>query len=212
MSSMASQISGLSTVCSAACSGADQRKHQSSASLAFVSGIHRWPVDSPHRASNTENDSVWWSLHGDRISTYRSPINHGNTGEWSWDIQSVHSDSRLKTQNILNSLSMASLTPIPHNSYGIKPTTAPLGLRKPHWLQVWLFWTSGVKNSTKMRPNDTRLERPRWKAFQDTRLTGQNMLIACQKWLFTLFNIHSPSVWWWETHTLDISSYNRHLW
>ena len=26
------------------CSGADQRKHQSSASLAFVSGIHRWPV------------------------------------------------------------------------------------------------------------------------------------------------------------------------
>ena len=29
------------------CSGADQRKHKSSASLAFVRGIHRWPVDSP---------------------------------------------------------------------------------------------------------------------------------------------------------------------
>ena len=28
-------------------SGADQRKHQSSASLAFVRGIHRWPVNSP---------------------------------------------------------------------------------------------------------------------------------------------------------------------
>ena len=28
--------------------GADQRKHQSSASLAFVRGIHRWPVNSPH--------------------------------------------------------------------------------------------------------------------------------------------------------------------
>ena len=27
-------------------SGADQRKHQSSASLAFVRGIHRWPVNS----------------------------------------------------------------------------------------------------------------------------------------------------------------------
>ena len=30
-------------------SGADQRKHQSSASLAFVRGIHRWAVNSPHK-------------------------------------------------------------------------------------------------------------------------------------------------------------------
>ena len=29
--------------------GANQRKHQSSASLAFVRGIHRWPVNSPHK-------------------------------------------------------------------------------------------------------------------------------------------------------------------
>ena len=29
--------------------GADQRKHQSSASLAFVREIHRWPVNSPHK-------------------------------------------------------------------------------------------------------------------------------------------------------------------
>ena len=29
--------------------GADQRKHQSSASLAFVRGIHRWSVNSPHK-------------------------------------------------------------------------------------------------------------------------------------------------------------------
>ena len=31
------------------CSDADQRKHQSSASLAFVWGIHRGPVNSPHK-------------------------------------------------------------------------------------------------------------------------------------------------------------------
>ena len=43
------QISGISIVCSTACSGAHQRKHQSSASLAFARGIHRWPVDSPHK-------------------------------------------------------------------------------------------------------------------------------------------------------------------
>ena len=43
MSAMASQITGVSIVCLTASSGADQRKHQSSASLAFVRGIHRWP-------------------------------------------------------------------------------------------------------------------------------------------------------------------------
>ena len=36
-------------VYSAVYSGADQRKHQSSSSLAFVRGIHRWPVNSPHK-------------------------------------------------------------------------------------------------------------------------------------------------------------------
>ena len=36
-------------VSSAVYSGADQRKHQSSASLAFVREIHRWPMNSPHK-------------------------------------------------------------------------------------------------------------------------------------------------------------------
>ena len=35
------------------CSGADQRKHGGSAWQAFVRGIHRWPVDSPHKVSVT---------------------------------------------------------------------------------------------------------------------------------------------------------------
>ena len=39
--------------CLPVCSGADQRKHQRPASLAFVRGIHRWPVDSPHKGSVT---------------------------------------------------------------------------------------------------------------------------------------------------------------
>ena len=42
MNSMASQITSLTIVYSTVYSGADQRKHQSSASLAFVRGIHRW--------------------------------------------------------------------------------------------------------------------------------------------------------------------------
>ena len=53
MSAMASQITGVSIVCSAVCSGADQRKIQSPASLASVRWIHRWPVDSPHKGPVT---------------------------------------------------------------------------------------------------------------------------------------------------------------
>ena len=46
---MASQITSFTIVYLTVYSGADQRKHQSSASLAFVRGIHRGPVDSPHK-------------------------------------------------------------------------------------------------------------------------------------------------------------------
>ena len=54
MCSMASQITSLTTVYSAVYSGADQRKHQSSASLAFARGIHRWSVNSPHNCPITQ--------------------------------------------------------------------------------------------------------------------------------------------------------------
>ena len=53
MSTMASQITSLTTVYSIFSSGADQRKHQSSASLAFVRGIDKWPVNSPHKGPVT---------------------------------------------------------------------------------------------------------------------------------------------------------------
>ena len=49
MGAMASQITSLTIVYWAVYLGADQRKHQSSASLAFVREIHRGPV-----ASNAE--------------------------------------------------------------------------------------------------------------------------------------------------------------
>ena len=49
MDTMASEITSLTIVFSIVYSGTGQRKHQSSASLAFVWGIHRWPVNSPHK-------------------------------------------------------------------------------------------------------------------------------------------------------------------
>ena len=53
MTAMASQITSLTIVYSTVYSGADHRKHQSSVSLAFVRGIHRWPVNSPHKGPVT---------------------------------------------------------------------------------------------------------------------------------------------------------------
>ena len=64
MSATVSQITKPMIVYSTVYSGADQRRHQSSASLAFVKGIHRWPVNSPAQsASNAENVSIWWRHH-----------------------------------------------------------------------------------------------------------------------------------------------------
>ena len=54
MSAMASQITSLTMVCSTVYSGANQRKHQSSASLAFVQGIHRDRWIPAQKASNAE--------------------------------------------------------------------------------------------------------------------------------------------------------------
>ena len=49
MGTIASQITSVSIVYLTVSTGADQRKHQSSASLAFERGIQRWPVNSPHK-------------------------------------------------------------------------------------------------------------------------------------------------------------------
>ena len=48
-----SQITSILIVCSTICSGADQRKHQISTSLTFVSGNHQSLMDSPHKGPVT---------------------------------------------------------------------------------------------------------------------------------------------------------------
>ena len=58
MGAIASQITSLTVVDSTVYSDADLRKHQSSASLAFV---REFPAQ---KASNTENVSIWWRHHG----------------------------------------------------------------------------------------------------------------------------------------------------
>ena len=64
MGTIVSQIISLMTVYLTVFSDADQRKHQSSASLAFVLGIHRWPVNFPRKWPVTRKKvSIWWRHH-----------------------------------------------------------------------------------------------------------------------------------------------------
>ena len=67
MGAMASQITSLTIVYSTVYSGTYQRKHKNSVSLAFVRGIHRWPVNSPHKRPVTRkmfpfDDVIMWDV------------------------------------------------------------------------------------------------------------------------------------------------------
>ena len=53
MGVIASQITDVSIVYSTVWSSVYKKKHQSSASLAFLRGIPRWPVNSPHKGPVT---------------------------------------------------------------------------------------------------------------------------------------------------------------
>ena len=75
MGAIASQITSLTIVYSTVYSDEDQRKHQSSASLAFVRGIHRGPVNSPTQmASNAEivlMTSSWFKIWHSQMKSFR---------------------------------------------------------------------------------------------------------------------------------------------
>ena len=81
MGMLASQITSLTIVYSTVYSSVDQRKHQSSTSLAFVREIHRWPVNSPHKWPVTRkmfpfNEfSIWWRHHDDVLVYRHIPTN-----------------------------------------------------------------------------------------------------------------------------------------
>ena len=73
MKTIAFQISSVSIVYLTVSTGADQRKHQSSASLAFVRVIYRGPVNSPHKGPVTRkmfpfDDVIMHSLNYHHLS------------------------------------------------------------------------------------------------------------------------------------------------
>ena len=94
MGRIASQITSLTSVYSIVYSEADQRKHQSSASLAFVRGIHRWPVNSPHkwpvaRKMFPFDDAIIFWI--EFITTMQSTGN--DWPPWYWQILSILFDT-----------------------------------------------------------------------------------------------------------------------
>ena len=82
MGTSASQITSLAIVYSIVYSSADQRKHQSSASLAFVRGIHRAPVNSPHKWPVTRKMFPF-----DDVVMMKGDVCHLNFTRFSNDLQ-----------------------------------------------------------------------------------------------------------------------------
>ena len=109
MGTIASQITSFTIVYSTVYSDADQRKHQSSASQAFVREIHRGPVNSPHKWTVTRkmfpfDDVIMiWQIHfifckniADEVTTtklkaHSNEISHGQF-IWNslWNCRWVH--------------------------------------------------------------------------------------------------------------------------
>ena len=85
MWAIASQITSLTIVFSTVYSDVDQRKHQSSASLAFVQGIHRGPVNSPHKRPVTRKMFPFEDVIMSRFSLYSNMT--GRTQHVSWNRQ-----------------------------------------------------------------------------------------------------------------------------
>ena len=98
MSAIASQITSVSRVCLTVCSGADQRKHSISASLAFVGGIHRWPVEFPSQRSNNAemfsfDDVIMFALNLTCASQFVYITNPETVSGVHWQIANCHTES-----------------------------------------------------------------------------------------------------------------------
>ena len=78
MGTIASQITSLTLVYATVYSGADQRIHQSSASLAFPWGVHRGPVNSSHKWPVTRKMSPF-----DDVIMNQTKITEEYLVEWS---------------------------------------------------------------------------------------------------------------------------------
>ena len=92
MGATASQITSLTIVYSIVYSDVDQRKHQSSTSLAFVRGISPGTGEFPAQmASNVEHVSIWWQHHVNTTEHISYAQHHYNdVTMYSSDAREIH--------------------------------------------------------------------------------------------------------------------------
>ena len=99
MSLTAPQINSLMIVYSTVYSDADQRKHQSSTSLAFVRGIHRGPVNSPHKGPVTRKmfpfDDIITKIFVLIDLTYVTIFHRASSSSLQWHNNGRHGVSKL---------------------------------------------------------------------------------------------------------------------
>ena len=150
MSAIASPITSLTTVYSTVYSGADQRKPQSSASLAFVRGIHRWPVNSPHKGPVTRKMFPF----DDVIMTrdYCETVSNGNTSMTTV----VSSLGTLKSVIVMTSW-YGNITHI--TGYANPPVDSPR--KGPVMRSVGVFFDARMNNLRNKEWNCRWLETPR---------------------------------------------------
>ena len=135
MTTIASQITSLTAAYSTVYSDADQRKHQSSVSLAFVWEIHRRPVNSAHKGQVTRkmfpfNDVIMYKLDDNPASLMRSrhPISDKNYTVVSW-LWKQHQGIYNNTKTLLNANNVANSTTWGGGGGGGGVETVP---RAPH--------------------------------------------------------------------------------
>ena len=179
MSLMAAQITSLTIVYSTIYSDSDQRKHQSSAPLAFVWGIHRWPVNSPHKWPVTRKMFPFWRRRHDMVPKPSSP--HGAM---------VH-----KRQDIHIVLDHWVLLPI--ISTDARQNLAPQAIQElSDWNQISLvcptdvFWASSKRPTNLFLSHTSTSDRYLWSRwFQGT--DPHLSLYAC--WDLSIRDAHAPS-------------------
>ena len=94
MTTISSQITSLTIIYSTVYSGADQSKYQSSASLAFVWGIHRGPVNSPRKWPVTRKMVPFYDVIMCCISKtnlpWTSTIGNIPLRFWNWSVVMIY--------------------------------------------------------------------------------------------------------------------------
>ena len=136
MSAMVSQITGVSMVCFALCSGAHQRKHQNSASLALVRGSRRWPVNSPHKRPVTRKMFPY-----DDVISISSVSQKTTSLQWNNCLCTLWWRHQMETFSMLLAI-CAGHSPVPGEFPAQRPVTRSFDLRLNKRLskQSWGWW------------------------------------------------------------------------